>query len=367
MKKTGGLSLRAELLYFASGILVVVGVFGTAQGQGDQALQVAAIREGVSAITAKQIIQTAEGATTDDKTRKPAKAGNEQAVQPSMQVRVYLADEQRIEIVELEDYVAGVVVAEMGTGFEPAALEAQALAARTYIVRRLLAGNRDGVPDKGANVTDTVTHQVYFSIEKMKLLHEQNPEGWRKVWKAAENTRNLVLSVGEEPIDALYFASSNGYTENVEEVFAGTQTYLRSVKSPWEMTLDSELEAKVTLRWDELCEKLGINAADAREIRIIDYTNGRRVKQVKVGESVIAGTQFRAKLGLRSTAFRVELDGDLVEITTMGYGHGVGMSQWGAQGMAMAGFTAAEIVKYYYSGVELMEVSKLAKSTSTRV
>ncbi|MDB4866873.1 MAG: spoIID, partial [Cohnella sp.] len=154
--------------------------------------------------------------------------------QPRISVHVYLTGEQRIETVPLETYVRGVVAAEMPTGFESAALEAQAMAARTYIVRRLLEHDNSNVPVQGAEVTDTQTHQVYRAISEMQQLRSRNPQAWRKADDAVRNTQGQVITYQGRPIQALYFSASNGYTENSEDVFPFALPYLRSVASPWE-------------------------------------------------------------------------------------------------------------------------------------
>ncbi|MBB6638113.1 stage II sporulation protein D [Cohnella thailandensis] len=285
-----------------------------------------------------------------------------------LKIKVYLTEEKRVESVSLEQYVRGVVAAELPLEFEPAAMEAQALAARTYIVRRLLLEDRTGIPETGAaseaDVTDTVSHQVYKSLKEMQELKQSNEQGWNKVNLATLRTKGRVIVYEGEPIEALYFASSNGHTENSEEVFGTKLPYLRSVDSPWDRTEASDWVEKSTFSLAEFYRKMGVGSVAAvaggagkSSIRILDLTDGGRVKELLVGDERIPGKTVREKLGLRSAAFTLKQDKRGVHITTYGSGHGVGMSQWGAEGMAEQGMRAEEIIEYYYKGVQLAEAS----------
>lgn len=285
---------------------------------------------------------------------------------PEPNVSVYLQDKQRVETVPLEAYVLGVVAAEMPLDFEPAALEAQALAARTYIVRRLLADNRDGVPGERALVTDQVTHQAYLSLDNMKELQETNPSGLRKARDAVARTKDKIISYKGEPIEALFFSASNGYTENSEEVFPNKLPYLRAVPSPWDGESVHASEESVTMPLRRFYEKLDVDSLPAMgrgkgkpNVRVLEWTPGRRVKLLLAGTATVTGEEARGKLGLRSASFDVSVTNGEVKITTHGNGHGVGMSQWGAQGMAKAGSAAKAIVEHYYSGARVTEASKL--------
>ena len=279
-------------------------------------------------------------------------------------VRVYLTEERRTETVPLEAYVMGVVAAEMQADFPQEALEAQALAARTYIVRRLVKGDRGGVPEEAAHeadVTDGTIHQRYRSLEEMRRMREDDPEGWEKARRAAEATRGKVLAYEGEPIQALYFSTSNGYTEASEEVFPFALPYLRSVESPWDRTGAPRSTETTDMALGDFYRKLGIKAGKGKtpKLKVAEWTQGRRVRTLQAGDLRLAGTEVREKLGLRSTAFSWKIDGGRIAITTRGSGHGVGMSQWGARFMAEEGYTAEQIVKHYYTGVTVEEVSKL--------
>ncbi len=314
---------------------------------------------------------TASATQTSQQAHPAQPAQNTQPTTPDAKaqepsVSVYLSDKQQVETVPLETYVLGVLAAEMPLTFEQAALEAQAMAARTYIVRRLLSDNRDGVPDKQALVTDQVTHQVYRSLAQMETLKETDPEGFHKAQLAVERTRNLILTYKDEPIEALFFSSSNGYTENSEEVFANKLPYLRAVSSPWEEESRHPAEETIAMPLVDFYEKLDVSTIPVFQsnkkkptIRVLERTAGQRVKVLLIGTEKRTGEEVRAKLGLRSAAFDWTIDDGNIRITTKGYGHGVGMSQWGAEGMAKKGRSARQIVEHYYTGVRLTEASKL--------
>ncbi|WP_373232271.1 stage II sporulation protein D [Cohnella sp.] len=289
-------------------------------------------------------------------------------------VRVYITETKSIEKVALEDYVRGVVTAEMPLDFGKAALEAQAMAARTYIIRRLWLDDRTGVYVKVADVTDTQAHQVYRSLKQVKQLQENDEVSWRKVDDAVRETSGDIIIFGDQPIEALYFSTSNGYTENSEEVFSSVLPYLRSVASPWDKEASPRAQEKVEMRLDDFYDRLGVKAVPAaRNIsielapRIIEWTKGRRVKELVVGNKRLSGEEVRHLLGLRSSSFDWVISKNRITLTTYGSGHGVGMSQWGAEGMARAGKTAEQIVQHYYSGTRIEKVSKLVNSTGKRL
>lgn len=295
---------------------------------------------------------------------------------PEPFVRVYLSESKAVETVSLEAYVRGVVAAEMPLDFEPEALEAQALAARTYILRRLMNGDRTGMPVQNADVTDTQTHQAYRSISRMSKLLVQDRDGWMRADQAVRNTRGLIIAYEGQPIDALYFSTSNGYTENSEDVFPFKLPYLRSVDSPWDKEGAPRSKETVEMPLTRFYELLGAKSEQAMgpivagagagklPIRVTERSEGQRVKVLAVGSLKLPGTEVRSMLGLRSSSFEWIIKGSQIIITTYGSGHGVGMSQWGAEGMAKEGSTSREIVEHYYPGATVMEVSKLPNARS---
>ncbi|WP_150270575.1 stage II sporulation protein D [Paenibacillus tepidiphilus] len=314
-------------------------------------------------------------------TAGPSPAAAE-AVQP--QVSVYLSRSGQIETLPLEDYVSGVVAAEMPADFELEALKAQAVAARTFIVRRLRAGDRSGVPVPRADVVDTVSHQAYVSQDTLEREWAAGGRGadLAKIRRAVLETRGVVMVYQGQPITASFFSSSGGYTENSEEYWSTAVPYLRSVASPWEREITPEWAVTYTFTDSELRSKLGLgeeavpvtatasgsraaqtvsSGGGALPAEVLSLTSGHRVKEISVAGTVFRGREIREKLGLRSSQFTWKREGGKVRITTYGNGHGVGMSQWGANGMAREGGTATQILKYYYSGVGFAQVSTLLK------
>lgn len=316
-------------------------------------------------------------------TASPAPPATAAEDAPQPKVSVYLSRSGQIETLPLEDYVSGVVAAEMPADFELEALKAQAVAARTFIVRRLLAGDRSGVPVPVADVTDTVSHQAYLS--KATLERDWTRGGKRagldKLRRAVLETRGVVMIYRGQPITASFFASSGGYTENSEDYWNAAVPYLRSVASPWDKEITPNLAVTYTFTTSELMKKLGladralpvarglaasswvkpVSSSSGLPAEVLSLTAGHRVKQISIGGTVFTGREVREKLGLRSSQFTWKRQGGKVLITTYGNGHGVGMSQWGANGMAKEGRTATQILKHYYSGISFSQVSTLLK------
>ncbi|WP_426450474.1 stage II sporulation protein D [Paenibacillus sp. S-38] len=286
-------------------------------------------------------------------------------------IPVYLSKSKTTDRVPLEAYVRGVVAAEIPAEFEPEALKAQALAARTYIIRRMLDGDRSGVPAGEALVTDTISHQAYVSDQELEQRWGAEFGRVRdKLNRAVEETKDIVLTYEGQPIEASFFSTSNGYTENSEEYWNVKIPYLRSVASPWDAKLSPRAKETVRFTAKELQTRLGLPAAlpvsagAARGLKVLERSQGKRVLKLSAGGRQFTGREVREKLGLNSSAFQWSYKDGAWEITTFGYGHGVGMSQWGAQGMALEGRKAEEIVKHYYTGIELSKASNLLSAKS---
>lgn len=268
-------------------------------------------------------------------------------------VPVYRSEAKQIEQVPLEEYVAGVVAAEMPAEFEKEALKAQALAARTYIVKELVTGQSVGSP-KGAVVTDTELHQVFKSEDELREIWKSDFD-WKikKIKEAVNETSGQILTYDNKPIDASFFSTSNGFTENSEAIWQSSLPYLKSVESPWDKRSDKFLGRKV-FSVKDFEKKLGVNISEDGSVgKIVERTPGRRVAKVDINGKELTGREVREKLGLRSTDFSWTLKGDEIIVTTKGYGHGVGMSQYGANFMAEEGKNYQDIVKHYYQGVQI--------------
>jgi len=249
---------------------------------------------------------------------------------------------------KLENYIIGVVAAEMPASFSFEALKSQAVAARTFAYKKLLS-NKFNYDNLNKDVG-----QGFITLDEMK-------EKWQGSFeKNYENIKNAVLSTkGEiiihnnEPINAYYFSMSNGVTENSLQVF-GEEDYLVSVDSAWDKDVGS-YEVSLTFRFNEIKEKLNINC-EKIVVDSISISETNHVNEITVCGKNYSGIDFRKLLGLRSTDFDVVVNDKEVIITTRGYGHGVGMSQYGANSLANEGKTYQEIIKYYYKDVDIKKL-----------
>lgn len=252
----------------------------------------------------------------------------------------------------LEEYLVGVVLAEMPADFEPEALKAQAVVARTYTRKRM-----EGSKHSGASVCmDPGCCQGFRSGEEY-LSQGGRMEAVEKIRSAVEDTDGLVLRYDGKLIDATYFSCSGGTTEDAVAVWGQDVPYLQSVESPGEEEAPRFTDS-VTFSPAKLAVKLGLSAdGDPKSWSgAVTYTDGGGVEAMVIRGRTFTGTQLRQKLGLRSTAFSVQASADAITITTRGFGHRVGMSQYGAQAMAQSGSSCAEILAHYYTGAELVRL-----------
>lgn len=290
--------------------------------------------------------------------KKTSQGSHKQTKEAAIEVAVYRTASKEIQKLPLESYLVGVVAAEMPADFESEALKAQALTARTYIVNQLINNNRMGLP-ADADVSDSEMHQVYKNDRELKALWGSD-YSWKikKITEAVQATSGQILTYDGNPITATFFSTSNGYTENSEDYWKASYPYLKSVSSPWD-TNSPKFYNKVAIPVTEFEQKLGVNVANSSQIgTVIARTPGKRVGVVDIGGKKLTGKQIREKLNLKSSDFDWERQGNQIIITTKGYGHGVGMSQYGANGMAQEGKNYEDIVKYYYKGVAIQSSNK---------
>lgn len=260
-------------------------------------------------------------------------------------VNVYKVSD--INKAKLENYVIGVVAAEMPATFSIESLKAQAVAARTFAYKKIVNNqisfdNLD--KDKG---------QAYISNEDMKKNWGKNyDEYYNKVSSAVLDTKGEIIMYNDDVINAYYFSISNGKTENSASVF-GEANYLVSVDSSWDKNYKAyDNVSKISI--DEFKNKLNIN--ENIVLNEVKRSNTNHVEYIIINNKKYNGVQFRKLLNLRSTDFEIKIDNEFVYIETKGYGHGVGMSQYGANGMASEGKSYEEIIKYYYQGVKLSKI-----------
>ncbi len=255
-----------------------------------------------------------------------------------------------ISSLKLEDYIIGVVASEMPASFNEEALKAQAIASRTYAVYKMQNSSND------YDIITSVANQGYITIEEMKNKWGNDFEKYyNKIKEVVDTTRGKVMIYDNKVIEAYYFAMSNGYTENASLVFSEDREYLQSVKSDYENENIKNFIVSKTYTKEEICTKLEIKCNDFN-ISNIERSDTGRVNKLSINGNILKGTTFRSKLGLRSTDFDIVVNEDSVSITTKGYGHGVGMSQYGANGMANAGYSYEEILKYFYKNIEISSI-----------
>lgn len=269
-----------------------------------------------------------------------------------------------VEQVKLDEYLCNVVSAEMPATFEQEALKAQAIVARTYTIYKILNKKHDN-----ADICDDSTCcQAWISKDDRLAKWEENQResNWQKICSAVNETSGKIITYENKPIDAFFHSNSGGITEVPVNVWGGTgYPYLQSVETSGENTY-TQYASEVTLSQEELINKLkekysdiSIDFTNSEDIKILEYTESTRVKTVKFGNHEISGVEARTLFGLKSTNFEISRDGNNIKFSVKGYGHGVGMSQTGADSMAKNGSGAEEIIKHFYTGVEITEVNKL--------
>lgn len=281
-----------------------------------------------------------------------------------LKIKVYIADEGRTDEMPLEEYVQGVVAAEMPARFQLEALKAQATAARTLALRRMkLFGGPGARGHPDADISTAPDEgQAWLSREALRkrwgLLGYYRY--WPKIEQAVRETEGMIITYQGLPIDPVYHSTSAGPTENSEDVWQEAVPYLRSVPCEYDKHSPHYSE-KISIPLAELAAKVGQDAAALSVlagngqdvIQVLSRSVGGRVKEARVGSMTMKGTELRSALGLPSTRFEVRKEGNAIVFETRGYGHGVGMCQYGADGLARLGKTYAEILKYYYTGVQI--------------
>lgn len=265
-----------------------------------------------------------------------------------------LAHDGSVTEMEIEDYITGVVLGEMPADFSEEALKAQAVVSRTYALHRA----KDGKKHVNADVcTDATCCQAYIS-EAEYLLKEGKELSIDRVKEAVHTVEGVVLTYKGALIEATYFSCSGGATENAVAVWGSEIPYLVSVDSPGEES-SKHYSNTSNFTAEELADKLDltINSQPSAWVENISYTEGGGVNRLLICGKEFSGTEVRRFLDLKSTAFRIDWNGAEFLITTNGYGHRVGMSQYGAEAMAKNGATYEEILLHYYTGVQLSQFS----------
>ena len=247
----------------------------------------------------------------------------------------------------LDEYLIGVVAAEMPASFNIEALKAQAVVARTYTLKLI---------EQKRELTDTVSTQVYKSNEELKNTWQGSyNKYYSKIRSAVMDTKDLCIKYNGKLIDAVYHASSNGYTQDAKMVWNNDIPYLKSVPSPWDTTSSAFLRS-ILIPFSQISSTLGTNFNFESIIEVLSKDDSGRISKIKINDKEYTGVQIRNLLGLRSADFDYEIKNDGVNFTTRGYGHGVGMSQYGANGMANSGYNYKQIINYYYTNVNIEKI-----------
>ena len=262
--------------------------------------------------------------------------------------KVLLHDQNKTVKMSDEDYIFGVVAAEMPASFETEALKAQAVAAYSFACRR-----RTENADREYDITtDPKVDQSFMSEEKAREKWGDSADGYtQKIRSAVKSVSGQTVNYKGGVALTLYHAISSGTTESSAAVFGGEYEYLTCVDSVWDK-LSPDYLSKVSFSLEELNKALGdkCKLSSVNDIRVSQVSKTGCVSKVKVGSSELTGEELRKALSLRSLNFTAEVSSDKLLFTVKGYGHGVGMSQYGANYMAKQGNSYKEILTYYYKG-----------------
>lgn len=275
-------------------------------------------------------------------------------------IRLFHIESGQINEIKLDEYLYGVLSAEMPASYEVEALKAQAVVARTYTIYQI---KNNGNKHDGANICDSFECcQAWISKEDRFAKWEENQREtyWQKITNAVNETAGKIITYDGKPINAFFHSNSGGITESSVNIWGGVEyPYLKSVETSGEEGY-SQYSSEVSFTQEELLNKIKEKYPDVQidfnvedSIQILEYTDSGRVRTIKFGNTQIAGTEARTILGLKSTNFVVSKKDGKIVFSVIGYGHGVGMSQTGADSLAKSGKGYEEIIKHFYTGVEI--------------
>ena len=269
-----------------------------------------------------------------------------------------------VEEVAIDTYLVNVVSAEMPADFEIEALKAQAVVARTYTIYKI----QNKKHDNADICDDSACCQAWVSKEERFARWEESvrESNWQKIEQAVSETKGKIITYEGKPINAFFHSNSGGKTEIPVNVWGGTgYPYLQVVETSGEDNY-TQYNSEVVLSNEELLEKLKVNYSDISidfnnndDLKILEYTDSGRVKTVKFGNHNFSGTETRSLLGLRSTNFEIIKENGNIKFSVKGYGHGVGMSQTGANTLAKEGKSYEDIINHFYIGVVIQDVNNL--------
>lgn len=269
-------------------------------------------------------------------------------------IKLYLSEENQCITLSLEDYVTGTVAAEMPASFETEALKAQAVAARTYTLVKLLHGAQYPM---GAQLSDdTNTCQAYISPERFQEIHSlKNKKLWSKIAQAVKATRGEVMLYQGELVDALYHSTCGGRTASALEAWGKDIPYLQSVSCDF-CKESKNYNITQLYKYSDMDPDMKKIVGNKPVVHILEKASSGRIEKIQINQHIYSGEAFRAALQLPSTWIKVDVEPNGLMINSRGYGHGVGMCQYGANGMAQSGQKYLQILRKYYQGVELYKI-----------
>lgn len=267
-------------------------------------------------------------------------------------IRVKRLNSNEIEYLPLEEYIVGVLAGEMPIYFEKEAFKAQAVAARSYALKKT-EYNKDNEYD----VVDSVLNQVYLDNYYLKeAWQDKYLDNINKLREIVNETSLEYLDYNGEVVDALFFSTSNGYTENASLVFNIDLPYLQSVTSMWDSSTSSAFRSTKKISIDEFYSSLNLEYSNTLDFKVLKRSSTNRILNLTINGIEFTGKEVYDKLGLKSMDFSLRQDGKNIIIDTVGYGHGVGMSQYGAEGMALEGYSYRDILSHYYVGTSIKKI-----------
>ncbi len=286
---------------------------------------------------------------------------------PFINIDVFYEDQNEVIRMDLEDYVKNVVASEMPASFHIEALKAQAVLARTYAIRKMLVfGGNPSLPGK-ADVTSNAAKDQAWAPEQ--VIKERwgivsSWINWPKMEKAADLTQGLILTYKGLPAEAVYHSTCGGRTEDAQDVWGNSVDYLQSVvcdfchHSPHYQTSQTVLTSS---QISESLDRVGLSVPASKiltagGIAVTSLSPTGRVKQLDLNGKTVRGVEFRSALNLKSTKFTWSVSGDDIIFNVSGYGHGVGMCQYGANGAAKEGYDFLDILSYYYPETDVVRI-----------
>lgn len=265
-------------------------------------------------------------------------------------VRVKRKDNSIIKV-PLEDYIVGVLAGEMPIDFEEEAFKAQAVAARSYVLIKMKENMNNDY-----DVVDTVQNQVYLDYTYLKNVWKNNYiKNINKLKKVVKDTKGQYLEYNGEIAQTMYFSTSTGVTENCKEIFGNDVPYLTSVDSKWD-NISPLYETSQEYNINEFFQKLNLPYSNVLNISYIKRTSTGRNIKLMINNNIYNASDIMQIFNIKSTFFNITKNNNVIKISSKGYGHGVGMSQYGAQAMALKKYKYNQILYHYYKNTKIKKI-----------